>query len=136
MSVATGDQELVRFLSKAAAISKKYPVVLTQFIENAKEIEFDGVAQDGRLLCSAISEHVENAGVHSGDATLVLPPQRTYLETLRQVRMVGRKIAAALNITGPFNIQLIARDNFVKVIECNLRASRTFPFLSKACGAH
>jgi carbamoyl-phosphate synthase large subunit len=136
MSVASNDHELERFLGKAAAVSRQYPVVLTQFIENAKEIEFDGVARDGKLLCSAISEHVENAGVHSGDATLVLPPQRTYLETLRQVRLIARKIATALNITGPFNIQVIARDNLVQVIECNLRASRTFPFISKVCGVN
>src|SRR5262249_5623452 len=136
MSVASSDQELSRFLSKAASVSREHPVVLTKFIENAKEIEFDGVAQGGELLTHAVSEHVENAGVHSGDATLVLPPQRTYLETLRQVRVIGRKIAAALRITGPFNIQFIARDNFVKVIECNLRASRSFPFVSKVCGVN
>jgi carbamoyl-phosphate synthase large subunit len=136
MSVASSDQELNRFLTKAASVSREHPVVLTKFIENAKEIEFDGVASDGELLTHAVSEHVENAGVHSGDATLVLPPQRTYLETLRQVRVIGRKIAAALRITGPFNIQFIARDNFVKVIECNLRASRSFPFVSKVCGVN
>src|SRR5262249_33990682 len=98
------------------------------------EIEFDGVARGGEVLAGAISEHVENAGVHSGDATLVLPPQRTYLETLRQVRAAARKIAAALRITGPFNIHVIARDIYVKVIECNVRASRTCPFVSKVCG--
>jgi carbamoyl-phosphate synthase large subunit len=134
MSVASNDQELCSFLNKAADVSREHPVVLSKFIENAKEIEFDGVAREGELIVHAISEHVENAGVHSGDATLVLPPQRTYLETLRQVRSIGRKIAAALKITGPFNIQFIARDNFVKVIECNLRASRSFPFVSKVCG--
>jgi carbamoyl-phosphate synthase large subunit len=136
MSVASNDQELTRFLSRAASVSCEYPVVLSKFIEDAKEIEFDGVAREGELLVHAISEHVENAGVHSGDATLVLPPQRTYLETLRQVRVIGRKIAAALRITGPFNIQVIARDNCVKVIECNLRAARTFPFVSKVCGVN
>src|SRR2546423_10154254 len=109
MSVASNDQELDRFLSKAAAVSKKYPVVLTQFIENAKEIEFDGVAKDGELLGSAISEHVENAGVHSGDATLVLPPQRTYLETLRQVRLIRRQVAAALDLNRPLHNQFLGR---------------------------
>ncbi|HXG12613.1 MAG TPA: carbamoyl-phosphate synthase (glutamine-hydrolyzing) large subunit, partial [Gemmataceae bacterium] len=136
MSVASNDQELLRFLNKAASVSPEHPVVLSKFIENAKEIELDGVAKDGELIAHVISEHVENAGVHSGDATLVLPPQRTYLETLRQVRRIGQKIAAALRITGPFNIQFIARDNFVKVIECNLRASRSFPFVSKVCGVN
>ncbi|HMB02131.1 MAG TPA: ATP-grasp domain-containing protein [Isosphaeraceae bacterium] len=136
MGVASNDHELVRFLTKAAAVSRKHPVVLTKFIENAKEIEFDGVARDGDLLAHAISEHVENAGVHSGDATLVLPPQRTYLETLRQVRLIARDIVAALRITGPFNIQFLACDNCVQVIECNVRASRTFPFVSKVCGVN
>jgi carbamoyl-phosphate synthase large subunit len=136
MSVASTDQELERFLNRAADVSREHPVVLSKFIENAKEIEFDGVAREGELVAHVISEHVENAGVHSGDATLVVPPQRTYLETLRQVRIIGRKIAAALKITGPFNIQFIARDNFVKVIECNLRASRSFPFISKVCGVN
>ena len=136
MGVASNDHELDSFLTKAAAVSRKHPVVLTKFIENAKEIEFDGVARDGDLLAHAISEHVENAGVHSGDATLVLPPQRTYLETLRQVRHIARDIVAALHITGPFNIQFLARDNCVQVIECNVRASRTFPFVSKVCGVN
>ena len=107
MGVASNDHELDRFLTKAAAVSRKHPVVLTKFIENAKEIEFDGVARNGDILAHAISEHVENAGVHSGDATLVLPPQRTYLETLRQVRLIARDIVAALRITGPFNIQFL-----------------------------
>ncbi|MCA9734229.1 MAG: carbamoyl-phosphate synthase (glutamine-hydrolyzing) large subunit [Deferribacteres bacterium] len=131
MAVASNDRELEKFLGKAADISKEHPVVISKFIENAKEIEFDGVAKDGELICHAISEHVENAGVHSGDATLVLPPQRTFIETLRQIRLSARKIAKALQITGPFNMQFIARDNKVKVIECNLRASRSFPFVSK-----
>ena len=131
MSVAVNDQELAKFLDKATAISAEHPVVISKFIENAKEIEFDGVAQNGELLVYAISEHVENAGVHSGDATLVLPPQHASLETIRRVRMISKKIAAALEISGPFNIQFIARDNDVKVIECNLRASRSFPFVSK-----
>jgi carbamoyl-phosphate synthase large subunit len=136
MGLASNDQELARFLTKAAAVSPEHPVVLTKFVENAKEIELDGVAQDGKLLVHAISEHVENAGVHSGDATLVLPPQRAYLETLRQVRVIARDVAAALRITGPFNMQFLARDNCVQVIECNLRASRTFPFVSKVCGVN
>ena len=136
MGVASNDHELNRLLTKAAAVSLEHPVVLTKFIENAKEIEFDGVAREGDLLAHAISEHVENAGVHSGDATLVLPPQRTYLETLRQVRHIARDIVAALRITGPFNIQFLARDNCVQVIECNVRASRTFPFVSKVCGVN
>ncbi len=131
MAVASNDRELEKFLGKAADISKEHPVVISKFIENAKEIEFDGVAKNGELVCHAISEHVENAGVHSGDATLVLPPQRTFIETLRQIRVSARKIAKALQITGPFNMQFIARDNKVKVIECNLRASRSFPFVSK-----
>ncbi|MGH7600474.1 MAG: carbamoyl-phosphate synthase (glutamine-hydrolyzing) large subunit, partial [bacterium] len=131
MSVAVNDQELAKFLSKATAISAEHPVVISKFIENAKEIEFDGVAKAGEVLVYAISEHVENAGVHSGDATLVLPPQHASLETIRRVRMISKKIAAALEISGPFNIQFIARDNDVKVIECNLRASRSFPFVSK-----
>jgi carbamoyl-phosphate synthase large subunit len=136
MGVASNDAELVRFLGKAAAVSPEHPVVLTKFIEDAKELEFDGVAREGELLAHAISEHVENAGVHSGDATLVLPPQRTYLETLRQARGAARKIAAALRLTGPFNIQFIARDNAVQVIECNVRASRSFPFVSKVSGTN
>jgi len=131
MGVASTDAELTRFLERAVEISREYPVVISKFLENAKEIEFDGVAQNGELVADAISEHVENAGVHSGDATLVLPPQRTYIETLRQVRAISRKIAKALQITGPFNIQYIAINNDVKVIECNLRASRSFPFVSK-----
>ncbi|MDZ7359529.1 MAG: carbamoyl-phosphate synthase (glutamine-hydrolyzing) large subunit [candidate division KSB1 bacterium] len=131
MSVAVNDNELVKFLDKATAISAEHPVVISKFIENAKEIEFDGVAKAGEVLVYAISEHVENAGVHSGDATLVLPPQHASLETIRRVRMISKKIAAALEISGPFNIQFITRDNDVKVIECNLRASRSFPFVSK-----
>jgi carbamoyl-phosphate synthase large subunit len=131
MSVASNDLELVRFLEKATLISKKHPIVISKFLENAKEIEMDGVACNGELVTSAISEHVENAGVHSGDATLVLPPQRTYLETMRRIRSVTRQIASSLKIHGPFNIQFIAKGNEVRVIECNLRASRSFPFVSK-----
>ena len=131
MSVASNDAELVRFLDKATKISRKFPVVMSKFLDNAKELEMDAVACHGEVVVSAISEHVENAGVHSGDATLVLPPQRTYLETMRRIRKITRKIARALDIHGPFNIQFIAKNNEVKVIECNLRASRSFPFVSK-----
>ena len=131
MSIVLNDSELKLLLQKAAAISKEYPVVMSKFITDAREIEVDAVADNGNLFCYAISEHVENAGVHSGDATIVLPPQRTYLETMRRVKIVTKEIAQALKITGPFNIQFIAKDNIVKVIECNLRASRSFPFVSK-----
>ncbi|MDZ7371318.1 MAG: carbamoyl-phosphate synthase large subunit, partial [candidate division KSB1 bacterium] len=131
MSVATHDEELTKFLGKAADVSADHPVVISKFIENAKEIEIDAVAQEGELLIYAISEHVENAGVHSGDATLVLPPQRTYLETTRRIKKIARRVAQALKINGPFNMQFVARGNEVKVIECNLRASRSFPFVSK-----
>lgn len=131
MAVASNDSELVQYLQKAVRISPEHPTVISKFLDNAKEIEFDGVAQHGEIIAHAISEHVENAGVHSGDATLVLPPQRTFFETVRQMRNISRKIAAALQINGPFNIQFIARKNEVKVIECNLRASRSFPFVSK-----
>lgn len=131
MSVAHSDQELEVYLKEAAEVSKDFPVVISKFILNAKEIEMDGVAQEGRVVCYAISEHVENAGVHSGDATMVFPSQRLYLETMRRIKKISRGIAEALNITGPFNIQFIARENHIKVIECNLRASRSFPFVSK-----
>ncbi len=131
MAVASDNEELGRFLQKAVDVSPEYPIVISKFLENAKEIEMDAVAQNGEIVAHAISEHVENAGVHSGDATLVLPPQRTYLETIRQIRHISKKIAAALHINGPFNIQFIAKQNEVKVIECNLRASRSFPFVSK-----
>ncbi len=131
MSVASNDHELEIFLNKATDISADHPVVISKFIENAKEIEIDAVAQEGELLVYAISEHVENAGVHSGDATLVLPPQRTFLETTRRIKKISRKIAQALKINGPFNMQFVAKNNDVKVIECNLRASRSFPFVSK-----
>ncbi len=131
MGVASNDGELSKFLERAVEISREHPVVISKFVENAKEIELDGVAKDGEILVHAICEHVENAGVHSGDATLVLPPQRTYMETIRQVRNTARKIANALKISGPFNIQFIAKKNAVRVIECNLRASRSFPFVSK-----
>jgi carbamoyl-phosphate synthase large subunit len=131
MAIATDDNELIKFLHKAVDVSNEHPVVISKYLVNAKELEFDAVAQNGKIVCSAISEHVENAGVHSGDATLVLPPQRTYLETMRQIRDISAKIAKSLNINGPFNIQYIAKENRVKVIECNLRASRSFPFVSK-----
>jgi carbamoyl-phosphate synthase large subunit len=134
MAVAMNDDDLVKFLGKATDISKEHPVVISEFIMNAKEIECDGVASGGKLFAYVISEHVENAGVHSGDATLVVPPQRTYLETIRQVKNIAAKIVSALNINGPFNIQFLAKDNEVSVIECNLRASRSFPFVSKVCG--
>lgn len=131
MSIAESDAQLEEYLVKAADISKDYPVVITKFITNAREIEIDAVAKDGVMYCSAVSEHIENAGVHSGDASVVLPPQRTYLETMRRVKIIARKIAESLKITGPFNIQFLAKDGDVKVIECNLRASRSFPFVSK-----
>ncbi|MBE0433157.1 carbamoyl-phosphate synthase (glutamine-hydrolyzing) large subunit [candidate division WOR-3 bacterium] len=131
MSIALSRNELRSYLKKASEVSKEHPVIISKFITEAKEIEIDAVAQDGRLYCYAISEHVENAGVHSGDATLVLPPQRTYLETMRRIKIIARKIAKSLKINGPFNIQFLAKDNDVKVIECNLRASRSFPFVSK-----
>jgi carbamoyl-phosphate synthase large subunit len=131
MSIVLNDDELAVYLKKATDISKEHPVVISKFITDAREIEVDAVADDGDLFCYAIAEHVENAGVHSGDATIVLPPQRTYLETMRRVKNITKKIAKSLQITGPFNIQFIAKDNDVKVIECNLRASRSFPFVSK-----
>lgn len=131
MAIATDDVELTNFLQKAVDVSPEHPVVISKFLVNAKELEFDAVAQNGEIVCSAISEHVENAGVHSGDATLVLPAQRTYLETMRQIKKFSSDIARSLNINGPFNIQFLAKDNKVKVIECNLRASRSFPFVSK-----
>ena len=131
MSIALSKNELKKYLKKASEVGKEHPVVISKFITGAKEIEIDAVAKRGDLYCYAISEHVENAGVHSGDATMVLPPQRTYLETMRRIKTIAKKIAKSLNITGPFNIQFIAKDNDVKVIECNLRASRSFPFVSK-----
>jgi carbamoyl-phosphate synthase large subunit len=131
MSVASTDEELEKYLGKAAKISADHPVVMSKYIVEAKEIEIDAVSQHGEMLVYAISEHVENAGVHSGDATMVLPPQRTFLETTRRVKKIAREISRALRIDGPFNIQFVAKDNDVKVIECNLRASRSFPFVSK-----
>ena len=131
MSIALSKYELRKYLKKASEVGKEHPVVISNFITGAKEIEIDAVAKKGDIICYAISEHVENAGVHSGDATMVLPPQRTYLETMRRIKIIAKKIAKSLKITGPFNIQFIAKDNDVKVIECNLRASRSFPFVSK-----
>jgi len=131
MRVCTDQKQLTAFLKKAADISKEHPVVISKFEEGAKEIEIDGVAQDGKLIIYAISEHVENAGVHSGDATIVLPPQKLYLETIRRIKQIMKKIINELSITGPFNIQFLAKNNDIKVIECNLRASRSFPFVSK-----
>ncbi len=131
MGVASNDAELARFLTRATSVSPEHPVVISKFLENARELEFDAVANNGVIVVSAVSEHVENAGVHSGDATLVLPPQRTYLETVRRIRGVAARIAESLRINGPFNIQFLAKGNRVSVIECNLRASRSFPFVSK-----
>jgi carbamoyl-phosphate synthase large subunit len=134
MKVAYDEHSLVMFLKRAADVSADHPVVISKFIENAREIEIDGVAADGALAIYAITEHVENAGTHSGDATVVLPAQRTYLETVRRVKKITRAIVKELAITGPFNIQFIAKDNHLLVIECNLRASRSFPFVSKVTG--
>ena len=131
MNVCSNEDELNRFLELAANVSKKHPVVVSRFIENAKEIEMDAVAQNGKIIAYAISEHIEFAGVHSGDATIQFPPQKTYIETIRRIKRISRKIAEELQISGPFNIQYLARDNEIKVIECNLRASRSFPFVSK-----
>jgi carbamoyl-phosphate synthase large subunit len=131
MNVVSNSDELDHFLDMATNVSRQYPVVVSEFIENAKEIEFDAVARNGELIAYAISEHVEFAGVHSGDATIVFPPQKLYLETTRRIKKISRQIAKKLNISGPFNIQFLARDNDIKVIECNLRASRSFPFVSK-----
>jgi len=131
MGVATTTEELRQFLDRAAEVSPEHPVVLSKFYENTREIEVDAVAAYGHLLTTAVTEHVENAGVHSGDATLVVPPQRTYLETLRRVGKITEQIAKALYITGPFNIQFLSKGTDVRVIECNLRASRSFPFVSK-----
>ena len=131
MSVAHSDGELSGYLEAAADVSPEHPVVISKYIMNAKEIELDGVAKRGQIVAFAISEHVENAGVHSGDATIVFPAQRLYLETIRRIKRISRNIARSLRITGPFNIQFLARDNHIMVIECNLRASRSFPFVSK-----
>ena len=131
MNVCSNQEELERFLQLAANVSKKHPVVVSQFIEHAKEVEMDAVAQNGEIVAYAISEHIEFAGVHSGDATIQFPPQKLYVETVRRIKRISREIARELNISGPFNIQYLARENDIKVIECNLRASRSFPFVSK-----
>lgn len=131
MNVCSNREELERFLKLAADVSKKHPVVVSQFIEHAKEVEMDAVAQNGEIVAYAISEHIEFAGVHSGDATIQFPPQKLYVETVRRIKRISREIAKELNISGPFNIQYLAKDNDIKVIECNLRASRSFPFVSK-----
>jgi carbamoyl-phosphate synthase large subunit len=131
MNVAWDDLSLERFLSLASDVSAEHPVVISKFVENSKEIEIDAVARRGEILFNAITEHIENAGVHSGDATVVLPAQRLYIETIRKIRRISEQIAGALDITGPFNIQFLAQRNHVRVIECNLRASRSFPFCSK-----
>ena len=131
MNVCSNTDELRRFLAMAADVSKEHPVVVTEFIQHAKEIEMDAVAADGEIKVYAISEHIEYAGVHSGDATIQFPPQKLYVETMRRIKKVSQQIAKALKISGPFNIQFLAKDNDIKVIECNLRASRSFPFVSK-----
>ena len=131
MNVCSNREELDRFLRLAANVSEDHPVVVSQFIEHAKEVEMDAVAQNGEIIAYAISEHIEFAGVHSGDATIQFPPQKLYCETVRRIKRVSRQIAKELHISGPFNIQYLARENDIKVIECNLRASRSFPFVSK-----
>ena len=131
MNVCSNHEELEHFLQLAANVSQKHPVVVSRFLLHAKEIEMDAVAKDGEILAYAISEHVEFAGVHSGDATIQFPPQKLYVETVRRVKRISREIAKELHISGPFNIQFLARENDIKVIECNLRASRSFPFVSK-----
>ena len=131
MNIVSNKNELSHFLEMASQVSKQYPVVVSRFVEDAKEIEMDAVADNGAIVCYAISEHVEFAGVHSGDATMLFPPQKIYVETIRRIKKISRQIAEHLHITGPFNIQFLAKDNDVMVIECNLRASRSFPFISK-----
>ena len=134
MNVVFDPESLDQHLQAAAHVSQDHPVVISKFVQEAKELEIDGVAKQGDIVIEAISEHIENAGVHSGDATVVLPPQKLYLETIRRTKSIARKIVKALHITGPFNIQFIAKNNDIQVIECNLRASRSFPFVSKVTG--
>ncbi len=134
MNVVFDEEGLEKYLREAAIVSPDHPTVISKFIDNAKELEIDGVAQEGKILIQAISEHIENAGVHSGDATIVLPPQRLYLETIRRAKKISAGIVQALHLSGPFNIQFIAKDNALQVIECNVRASRSFPFVSKVTG--
>jgi carbamoyl-phosphate synthase large subunit len=136
MRICHTHEELVSFISQATSISSEYPITVSKFIEDAKELELDAVAQKGRIITSIISEHVENAGVHSGDATLILPAQKVYIQTQRQMLEIAQKLAGELRISGPFNIQFLAKDNTVSVIEINLRASRTFPFVSKVAGVN
>lgn len=136
MNVVHDLKSLKYFIKEASTISNDYPVVISQFIDNAKELEIDAVADHGKVIIEAISEHVENAGVHSGDATIILPPEKLYLKTIRNAKQIARQLAKTLNITGPFNLQLIAKNNDLKVIECNVRASRSFPFVSKVTGHH
>merc|ERR1712110_1348227 len=131
MRVVASDSELERFLQTAAVVSRDYPVVISKYIGGAKEVELDAVGQKGELLNYAIAEHVENACVHSGDASLLLPARKLFVETHRRVKRIGEKICRALKISGPFNVQFICKENEVKVIECNLRASRSLPFISK-----
>ena len=131
MNVCHDEQKLRHFLSLASEVSQEHPVVVSKFYQRAKEIEFDAVADDGEIIAYAISEHIEYAGVHSGDATIQFPPQKLYVETVRRIKKIARAIAGALKISGPFNIQFLAKENAIKVIECNLRASRSFPFVSK-----
>ena len=134
MSVVQNQDEMEQYLHAATKLSPDHPTVISQFITGAKELEIDGVAKNGKLVIYTISEHIENAGVHSGDATVVYPAQRLYIETIRRVKWIAKQVATGLNITGPFNIQFIAKDNDLKVIECNVRASRSFPFVSKVSG--
>ena len=134
MNIAYNVTQLKEYIHQATEVSSDHPVVISKFVDNAKEIEIDGVGQNGELVIYAISEHIENAGVHSGDATIVLPPQRLYLETVRQIKMATKKIIKSLQINGPFNIQFLAKDNKISVIELSLIASRSFPFVSKVTG--
>ncbi|QQS20234.1 carbamoyl-phosphate synthase (glutamine-hydrolyzing) large subunit [Candidatus Saccharibacteria bacterium] len=134
MSVVRSEKEMERYLTAATKLSPDHPTVISQFVQNAKELEIDGVALGGHLVIYAISEHIENAGIHSGDATVVYPAQRLYLETVRRAKLITKQVVKNLDITGPFNIQFIAKDNDLKVIECNVRASRSFPFVSKVSG--
>ena len=134
MNVVYSPEDLSSYLSQATAVNREHPVVITKYLEGAKEIEMDAVAKDGKLVMHYISEHVENAGVHSGDATLIMPPQDLEAATVRRIEHATSMIVAALNVTGPCNIQFIAKNNEIKVIECNVRAARSFPFVSKVTG--
>lgn len=136
MNVAFDRDTLRECVNQAIGVSPDHPIVVTEFIEGAREIELDGVAKDGNILTAIVSEHIENAGVHSGDATTVVPAQKLYVETVRQVRRAGHEIAKGLNLNGPFNMQFLAKDGHIKVIECNARAARSFPFVSKTVGTN